>query len=272
MQNILTKNKIEPNKAIQISAFRKDIRKTSPHKHHSYLEIIFLSSGKGHHYIDTHKYEIKEPVIFIVRKEQVHYWELDAEPTGYVLIIKKAYLDAVSDGEIKTLLNSLSNHSALQLKDNQNIENIFDLLLKEHLIESSHHAIITEGLLKALLAKIHENGKQFPEKRKRDSNLYYSFKELLSQDKSLKNNVAYYASKLNTSAQNLNNACRKFGDISATEVLSEFIISEGKRLLIYTDKTVQEISGILNFNDSSHFIKYFKKVMNCTPHAFRNNQ
>jgi hypothetical protein len=27
--------------------------------------------------------------VFFVRKEQIHYWELDSEPEGYVVILKK---------------------------------------------------------------------------------------------------------------------------------------------------------------------------------------
>ncbi|MFA5245312.1 MAG: helix-turn-helix transcriptional regulator [Pedobacter sp.] len=272
MNNIFIKNKIESNKAIKIATFKKDIRKTSPHKHNSYFEIIYLSSGTGFHYIDSLRYEIRTPVVFIVLKEQVHFWELSTEPEGYVLIIKKEYIDQVSDGGIKRLLNALSVHPALQLKQSKSISAIFELLLSDSQEYSSFSSTILEGLIKVLLAKLLDDGSQYLEKRKPDSNLYYQFRELLSQEKNFRNNVNYYASQLNVSSQNLNYACRKFGNVSASAVLSEFIINESKRLLIYTDRSIKEISMILNFSDSSHFVKYFKKVFGITPQIFRNSQ
>lgn len=81
----------------------------------------------------------------------------------------------------------------------------------------------------------------------------------------------YYADKINTSPQNLNAACRKAADKSASEVLAEFITSEAKRLLLYTNMSVSEISFALGFTDSSHFVKYFKRFTGQTPQLFRNS-
>lgn len=48
-----TKSKIEQNKTIKVSPFREEIRNTTPHRHNSYFEIIYLSQGKGFHTIDS---------------------------------------------------------------------------------------------------------------------------------------------------------------------------------------------------------------------------
>ena len=64
--------KIETERVIKIAPFKKDIRKTNPHKHNNYFEIIYLSQGSGFHYIDLNKYIIHPPEFFFVRQEQVH--------------------------------------------------------------------------------------------------------------------------------------------------------------------------------------------------------
>lgn len=46
---------------------------------------------------------------------------------------------------------------------------------------------------------------------------------------------------------------------------------EAKRLLQSTDKTILEITLMLNYHDQSHFIRSFKKVTGITPAAFRKN-
>lgn len=80
----------------------------------------------------------------------------------------------------------------------------------------------------------------------------------------------YYAELLNTSPQNLNEACQKAVQKPASEVLADFIIIEAKRMLLYTDQTVSEIAFALDFTDASHFVKYFKKLVGLTPQAFRH--
>lgn len=263
------KTKIEKEKSIKVSAFRKEIRKTTPHKHNSYFEIIYLSAGKGYHGIDSKKYLVKPPVVFCVRKEQVHHWELSKEGDGYVLILKKSFLDKSIDGGLKSLLEKLSEHSCLQLKDRKAIDSLFALLVDECKNESSESFEVIEGLLKSLMAKILQLAKPHEQRKATNSNLYQSFKELLNNNQVIKNNVAYYAKRLNTTPQNLNAACRKSVELSASEILAESIISEAKRLLIYTSNTVSEVSIALDFKDNSHFVKYFKRYTGHTPQSFR---
>jgi len=264
------KDKSETGKLIKIAPFRKDIRKTEPHKHNNYFEIIYLSKGSGIHSIDYNKYTVQPPVIFFVRKEQVHHWDLLTVPKGYVLILKKGFIDKSLDSELKALLTKVSGLSSLQVKDNETINQLFEILTQENDTVNENSFPIIEGLLKALLAKILEVAKPLIRKVKVRADLFQSFRELLSQSIEIKNNVAQYAGSLNTTPQNLNTACRKAVNQSATEVLAEHIISEAKRLLIYTDNTVSEISFTLDFNDPSHFVKYFKRYTGHTPQVFRS--
>lgn len=263
------KTKIESEKSIKISPFRKEIRKTTPHKHNSYFEIIYLSAGKGYHGIDSKKYLVKPPVVFCVRKEQVHHWELSKEGDGYVLILKKTFLDKSIDGGLKILLEKLSGFSCIQLKEHKAIDGLFAMLVEECKSETSASFEVIEGLLKSLMAKILQVAMPQEQKKATNTNLYQSFRELLHDNQSVKNNVAYYAGLLHTTPQNLNAACRKAVDQPASEILAEFIIGEAKRLLIYTSNTVSEISIALEFKDNSHFVKYFKRYSGYTPQSFR---
>jgi AraC family transcriptional regulator, transcriptional activator of pobA len=264
------KNKIETGKNIKVSFFKKEIRNTEPHKHNSYFEIIYLSKGKGFHTIDSQRYAVKPPVVFLVRKEQAHHWELNAEPEGFVLILKKSFVETSLDKELKNLLTEVSAFSCILLHDEKIIGQLFNMLVLECQSDFNSNTPVTEGLLKALFAKILQLAKPVHPTKRKTSNLYLDYREILGYDKALKNSVANYARMLNTTPQNLNAACRKAVDQSAAEVLSEFIISEAKRLLLYTDMTVTEISLSLEFMDNSHFVKYFKRHTGHTPQSFRS--
>lgn len=261
---ISIKDKSETGKLIKVTPFRQDIRKTEPHKHKNYFEIIYLSKGKGTHSIDNNSFQIQPPIIFFVRKEQVHHWDIKTIPKGYVIIIKKEFIEKSYDNELKNLLSKLSGQTSLQLTVPKTIEQVFYLLTQEN------NFTIIEGLLKAIFAKILETAKPLTNKTKITSNLFQSFKDLLSKTDELKNSVAHYANLLNTTPQNLNSICRKNANQSASDILAEYIISEAKRLLHYTDNTISEMAFSLGFKDSSHFVKYFKRHIGKTPQAFRS--
>ncbi|MFC3559477.1 AraC family transcriptional regulator [Pedobacter jamesrossensis] len=269
---IAIKDKISSGRIIKIAPFKKGVRVTSPHKHHNYFEIVFLSKGTGIHSIDSQKYKIIPPIIFFVRKEQIHYWDLDTEPDGYVLIIKKKFVELSLDKEIKTLLYKLSKTEMMLLKDTATVTTLFQLLVKESVQDITASNPIVEGLLKALLAKLLSEDRSFTGNNSAEIDIYHLFREMLSQEGRLKNSVSHYATLLHTSPQNLNAICRRAANLSAAGVLSEFIISEAKRLLIYTDKTISEIGFLLSFSDSSHFVKYFKRFTGQTPKIFRLEQ
>ena len=63
------KDKTKPIDSIKVALFKKHTRKTSPHKHKNYFEIVYLSKGKETHVIDKQLFEIIPPVVFIVRKD-----------------------------------------------------------------------------------------------------------------------------------------------------------------------------------------------------------
>lgn len=267
--NIGIKDKTLPSEIFKISPFKKEVRKTNPHKHNNYFEIIYLSAGSGFHFIDSRKFEVTPPVIFFVRQEQTHHFDLAGEPEGFVAIIKKTFIQKSFDNELKLLLAKLSRESCVLIKDNETIDQLFHLLVKEYTVNSDHSFNIVEGLLKALLAKVLEIAQpiiRLPEHR---SDLYQSFLEILQSTAVVKNSVQFYAEKLNTTPQNLNAACRKAIDQPSAEVLAEFITSEAKRLLLYTNSTVSQIANTLDFIDASHFVKYFKRITGQTPQTFR---
>lgn len=264
-KSILIKNKIETAELIKVTPFRKEIRKTKPHKHNNYFEVIYLLKGNGTHTIDYIQYPIDVPAIFFVRKEQVHHWDLDSVPEGYVLLLKKGFVERSLDSELKNLLSQVSALSCLNLKQNNTVETFFQLLIAED------DFTVTEGILKALLAKIINTSLPLATNKVKTSDVILLFRELLSNTSDLHNNVSYYAEKLNTTPQNLNAVSRKVLNLSASEIIAEHIISEAKRLLIYTINTVSEIAYNLNFNDASHFIKYFKRHTGTTPQVFRKD-
>lgn len=259
------KDKSGGKASIKITRFKPAIRHTDPHRHNGYLEMIFLTAGAGVHVIDGRRYAVGPPVLFVVRKDQVHCWELSTPGEGYVLIIRREFVEGLTDGRLRSLIASVSAHSCVPLTGNASVDRLWTVLLDE----TDGAPEIVETVLTALLAKMMSLAGPAVKPIRESGGLYERYLHLLENGHAMKRTVEHYAGLLHTTPQNLNNACRKAADRAAAGVLGDFLMGEAKRLLLYTSGTVAEISFALDFKDPSHFIKYFKRATGLTPQAFR---
>lgn len=260
-------NKISSSLDIKIEPFDTRKRYTKPHKHNKYLEIVYFTKGSGYHHIDFKSYEIKPPVFFLVKKDQVHNWEIDTDPKGYVIIIKESFLEKTLDKFINTQLHKLKNSAKVRIKEvNSSLEYLFKAMSLEINQEFVNQEVI-EGGLKSILAKL--VGFLDEDSTLGITDITSNFLELLSLE--LKNNVAYYADKLGVTSQNLNTLCNRDFSKTASDVIAEHIVKEVKRKLLYTNKSVSEIAYDLEFKDTSHFTKYFKRYVLQTPLQYRKS-
>lgn len=84
--------------------------------------------------------------------------------------------------------------------------------------------------------------------------------------------VKDYANLLFKSPKTLSNLFPKYSSKSPLMVINERIILEAKRLLLYSDKSTNEIALELGYSDSSHFSKFFKKHEGLSPNVFKKNR
>ncbi|NDV16215.1 helix-turn-helix domain-containing protein [Muricauda sp. TY007] len=264
---IKVNNKISHVLDIKIEPFDVNKRYTRPHRHNKYLELVYFSKGSGFHYMDQDSYEIKPPIAFIIKKDEVHHWQIDTVPEGYVIIIKDGFLDKTLDKQINDQFRQLENHRAFEVPIDASLNSLFKLASELVKDQAKGSQITVEGILKALLSKILHYA---PNKSHSEQNLAFHFKQLLQE--SPRNDVSHYADLLHTSSQNLNTHCKKEFGKTASQVIAQQIIKEAKRQLTYTNLSISEIAYASNFKDSSHFIKYFKRFEGVTPLQFKKNK
>ncbi|GAA4300009.1 helix-turn-helix domain-containing protein [Aestuariibaculum suncheonense] len=265
--DIRIKDKISASDFLKIEAFDVSKRYTKPHKHNKYLELVYFTEGSGFHYLDTEPYEIQPPVAFLIHQNQIHHWNIDTIPKGYVVIIKEPFLETVLDPTIAILLHQLIDFNAITLQQDAIIDALFTVLTLE-MKQSKPDNNVIEGGLKALFSKLlsytnHSSKPSF-------NTIEAAFLKLLSE--TLKNNVSFYAETLHTSAQNLNAICQKVYQKSASDIIADHLIKEIKRQLLYTSKNISAIAYDLEFKDTSNFTKFFKRHTGITPLQFRKQE
>lgn len=265
-KTIIVKDKLEPQKLLKVAAFDNSKAVTTAHRHNGYLELVFLWSTSGKHVIDGRESPIKTPCILTIRKEAVHHWELTIPIDGFVLLVKKSFVDQSLDLEITRMVDEISRFDTIYLKE----KGIIPTLLK--LLSQEENKICQEGLFRSLLAKALEDKDKTEQSTSISNDLYVKFIELLNTGSKIINSVAYYASLLHTSPQNLSAACKRNTNNTASQILATYIIKEAKRLIFYTNNSIAEIAFVLGFSDKSNFSKYFKRYTDLTPSEFKRQQ
>lgn len=80
---------------------------------------------------------------------------------------------------------------------------------------------------------------------------------------------SFFANQLNTSTRNMYDIAQRYANKSVKSLLKEKVLSESKRLLSLTSKSIKEISYELGFEDPSYFSRFFTKNLKVSPSEYR---
>lgn len=103
----------------------------------------------------------------------------------------------------------------------------------------------------------------------RAQELAKSFFDLLVKNFRSGRSVAFYAEKIFVSPKYLSMSVKAATGRSAQCWINESLLFESKRLLLTTSMSVRQIADMLNFPDSSSFVRFFRMHDGCTPLVFR---
>lgn len=248
-----------------------------PHRHDFYAAVLF-TGGKGVHEIDFQKYEVSEGSLFFLSPGQIHSWELSADIEGYIFFCSQEFYEMhYVNQKLRNFpfFGSVSFPRKLQLNTLELKENIhlFQELGKEHLSKN----IMKNGLVLSLMSQIFINATRL---FSRDFDTlastaglsyfkhYQDFENLVEQHFTEHKSIAYYADLLGISSKHLNRIVQTVVQKTATEVITERVVLEAKRMLMYLDESLVEIAFRLGYEEYSYFVRVFRKSSGMTPTQF----
>ncbi|MCK9207902.1 MAG: AraC family transcriptional regulator [Salinivirgaceae bacterium] len=250
---------------------------TSPHRADFY-HIIWIQKGSPTHFVDFNPITIHPNSILFVPKDCVNSFDTSTDYDGKVILFTsnffcKNYND-IQFLQSTILYNNLYGITQIQTSDSPNdlkilIETIETELLKTN--DYAQHDILRNYLHNFLLSAERVKLKQGFNEIKASADLDYLllFKDLLERNYKTDKSVNKYASDLSISEKRLNKATSNILDKTPKELIDERVLLEAKRLLAYSNTTIKEIAFGLGFEESTNFIKYFKKHIEQTPSEFR---
>jgi len=268
-QEIEIKNKLDEGRTFKISRFKEQIKRTKPHKHDEYFELIFLHEGEGFHCIESEKYKVDVPDFYFLKPRQLHYWQFTSIPRGYVILINVSEFNPVRETDLLELLQKFSDIKRVRLKSEEYPDFLLNTIHKEFTGNSKYAKEIIHGLLKALLGKLLQLTDDKGDNNILPQSMYDKFQSILITECPRLHKVHEYADLLNITPHALNSICKKQTNKSASEIITSQVILEAKRYILHTDNTINEIADIMCFSDPSNFVKFFKKHEGITPFQFR---
>lgn len=248
-----------------------------PHRHDFYAAVLF-TRGQGVHEIDFQKYDVSQGSLFFLSPGQIHSWELSEDIDGYIFFCSQEFYEMhYVNQKLRNFpfFGSVSFPRKLQLDADELIKNkiLFQELGREHHSQN----LMKEGLILSLMSHIFINSARLFSKEidslSSSASLsyfkhYQDFENLIEQYFTTQKSISHYASLLGITPKHLNRIAQTVVQKTATDVITERVVLEAKRMLMYLDESLVEIAFRLGYEEYSYFVRVFRKSSGMTPTQF----
>lgn len=248
-----------------------------PHKHNFYAVFLF-TSGTGIHEIDFHRYDVKPGSVFFLYPGQTHSWELSDDANGFLFFHTEEFYEmAYASNSIKEFLFFESNYSEkciyLNTQQEHHIEALFQALYREAMADEWKKKQFLLSLLTQIYICLnryieHHSTVSFSSLR-HYRHIFSQFEKLLDTHFIEIKSATLYADLLNISQKHLNRIVKSVTTQTTTDIITNRIVLEAKRQLIYTDNSLSQVAQYLGYEDYTYFSKMFKKSTGVSASEFR---
>ncbi len=241
-----------------------------PHRH-AYHEIIWIREGVAEHLLDGDRLRLPSGTLLIVPKGRIHRFHPSAECRGTVMRFTEEFLLAPSP----ELFSQIVGHRALHPSEGQAalMTSYFALLRQEYEREDPYQLQALRYLLAAFIARLKElflsEARLTPPDFSDTLELWSKLNQLVERHFTREHRASFYADALMVSPRKLGRIARLYTGKHLSEIIDERLVTEAKRLLLYSGLSVKEIAVRLGFEEHSYFSRVFKKLTGKTPLEYR---
>lgn len=249
-----------------------------PHKHNFYLVVLF-TEGAGFHEIDFNHFEVKRGSVFFLTPGQTHHWEFSESPNGYIFFHSEAFFElhfAQQRLSQFPFYYSSQNAPVIQLSENQT--QLFEIQFDQILTESIQNQLYKKQKMIQLIDGVYIDLARIylaETTRKNGVKTTYShhirkLETKIDQHYKTEKSPAFYANQMHISIKHLNRIVKDSVGKTTSNLISERILLEAKRLLCNASLNISEIALELGFEDSAYFSRFFRKNEGLKPTEFRS--
>lgn len=255
-----------------------------PHKH-NFFELVYIEKGTGLQCINNHEFKYDEGNIFLLPPLDCHSYKID-KPTKFWFIkfndnyfYQNRALENYSDWYAK-ITYILANYNKIpgdiisSKRERQYIINSILFIHQEYLTPTNYSKSIISNILASILdilAKSIENiyVENANKKDKRFGEILRYIHTNITDNQKLR--IVNLAEKFNISKSYFSEYFKKQAEISLAEYVLKTKLKIVETEVTHSNLSLKELALQLNFTDSSHLAKTFKKTYGMTIKQFKNN-
>ena len=250
-----------------------------PHRHNFFLCVLF-TQGSGIHEIDFETYAVKPGCVFFLRPGQTHFWQFNTSPQGYIFFHTQEFFELhFTNTKLDQFpfYYSFKNPPIVNITLDQilTVKSQFKEINQEYYSDLPLKRQKLASLLNTVYIDLSRHYIELEPKKEVVSMSYIStlraLEKLIDLYYKEQKSAKFYAEALNISSKHLNRILRTTLNKTTTQIISERVMLEAKRLMVHSYNTLAEISEILGYEDYAHFSKVFKKNSGITPKSFKRN-
>ena len=249
----------------------------STHRYAFYL-LICVTSGKCRHIVDFKPIRCEPGSLIVIKPGQAHNFGYDQNWDGWMILFRPEFLTSSRtvnpDSQLDIILEHLQEHLALGEQEYKTVVNGILEMVADTRIKAPQrevHALL-RWQLSTLLLRLSIFFGQRQEGRDVNSRVMQRFKEfqrLVETNFAECHQVAEYAAQIGCSEKSLSRATMEATGLNAKAFIASRVNLEAKRLLTHTGLSVTSIGENLGFDETTNFVKFFKRETGCTPLNFR---
>lgn len=141
-------------------------------------------------------------------------------------------------------------------------------------LQDSLQQEMLQMMLKRILihvTRVYKEGAAYSDMKSESVDLIRQFNFLVERHFKKHHEVTSYARMLHKSPKTLANSFKKLDRRSPSQFIKDRLILEARRMLLYTDYNVSEISDELGFSDVHSFSRFFKSQNGIAPSEFQES-
>lgn len=259
--------------------FQNDFeQQTSELNLENFIKIIFVKAG-AKVIIDFQEYNLKSASFLFINPGQ--YFLINESCTGTLLYYNRDfYCVEIHDKEVAC--DGILFHNVYEIPLvllNKKLLTIFSTVLCEIKSEIQISDPSAEEMIRILIKTIiikctriwKFDHKVSAISINSDVEFARTFSQLVEWNYSNFHSVADYAKLIHISPKALSKRLSKFSKVPPNDIIKNRILLEAKRLLVYTELSIKEISNKLGYEDYSYFIRLFSKQTGSSPQNFRSD-